>query len=136
MKRIALAIAIAVMATTGTAYANHGTEPHGPWDCIRARESGGTTDPHGNYDDSNGGSYQFQDATFQSVTGLPGSAQDYPPEVQDQAAIALQERSGWGQWSVAAGCDASGDGAVYASESPGEQAATATPIAGTPKTAG
>ena len=65
--------------------------------CIRQLESGN------NYAASNGGAYQFLDSTWHSL-GYTGSAQDYPPAVQDQAARDLQARSGWGQWTVAPRC--------------------------------
>lgn len=80
-----------------------GSQPHGVWDCIRAYESGGTTDPNGDYSDANGGAYQFLDSTWQSM-GYTGAAEDHPPEVQDAAAVALQARSGWGQWTTASLC--------------------------------
>ena len=43
------------------------------------------------------GAYQFSLRTWRSLgyEGLPSEAQ---PEVQDEAAARLQERSGWGQW--------------------------------------
>jgi hypothetical protein len=65
--------------------------------CIRQLESGN------NYAAPNGGAYQFLDTTWHSL-GYTGSAQDYPPAVQDQAARDLQARSGWGQWAVAPRC--------------------------------
>jgi hypothetical protein len=71
--------------------------PGGAWACIRQHESGG------NYSSPGGGAYQFLDSTWHSL-GYSGSAQDYPPAVQDAAAIALQARSGWGQWTTAAMC--------------------------------
>jgi peptidoglycan hydrolase CwlO-like protein len=65
--------------------------------CIRQLESGN------NYAAPGGGAYQFLDSTWQSL-GYTGSAEDYPPAVQDQAARDLQARSGWGQWSTASRC--------------------------------
>ena len=65
--------------------------------CIRQLESGN------NYAAPNGGAYQFLDSTWHSL-GYSGSAQDYPPAVQDQAARDLQARSGWSQWTVAPRC--------------------------------
>jgi septal ring factor EnvC (AmiA/AmiB activator) len=65
--------------------------------CIRQLESGN------NYAAPNGGAYQFLDSTWHSL-GYTGSAQDYPPAVQDKAARDLQARSGWGQWAVAPRC--------------------------------
>ena len=68
-----------------------------PFACIRQLESGN------NYRDPNGGAYQFQDATWQSL-GYSGSAEDAPPAVQDEAARRLQARDGWGPWTVAPLC--------------------------------
>jgi len=68
-----------------------------PWACIRQLESGN------NYSSPGGGAYQIQDATWQSL-GYTGSAQDAPPEVQDEAARKLQARSGWRPWTVAPRC--------------------------------
>jgi hypothetical protein len=67
----------------------------GVWAELRQCESGG------NYaiDTGNGyyGAYQFSAATWHGLgfTGLPNQA---PPAVQDEAAVELQARSGWGQW--------------------------------------
>jgi hypothetical protein len=62
---------------------NH-VAPGGIAACIRKYESGG------NYQALNGGSgasgaYQFMDATWQSITGLPGKAMNYSPAQQDAA---------------------------------------------------
>ena len=46
------------------------------WACIRQHESGG------NYADGGGGAYQFGNGTWNSLTGLPSPAQDYPASVQ------------------------------------------------------
>ena len=67
----------------------------GVWAELRQCESGG------NYaiDTGNGyyGAYQFSAATWHGLgfAGLPNQA---PPAVQDEAAVELQARSGWGQW--------------------------------------
>ena len=67
----------------------------GVWAELRQCESGD------NYatDTGNGyyGAYQFSAATWHGLgfTGLPNQA---PPAVQDEAAVELQARSGWGQW--------------------------------------
>lgn len=47
------------------------------------------------------GAYQFALSTWQSLgySGLPSQA---APATQDQAAMTLQQRSGWGQWPVCA----------------------------------
>ncbi|HXR53441.1 MAG TPA: transglycosylase family protein [Acidimicrobiales bacterium] len=68
------------------------------WACIRSHES------DDNYSDSGGGAYQFEDATWQSVTGLAGSAQDYPPSTQDAAALALYDQDGWEPWTTRTVC--------------------------------
>ena len=65
--------------------------------CIRQLESGN------NYQSPGGGAYQFQDATWHSL-GYTGSAQDYPPEVQDEAARKLKARDGWKPWTTAPMC--------------------------------
>lgn len=65
--------------------------------CIRQLESGN------NYKSPGGGAYQFQDATWRSL-GYTGSAQDYPPEVQDEAARKLKARDGWRPWTTAPMC--------------------------------
>ena len=65
--------------------------------CIRQLESGN------NYKSPGGGAYQFQDATWRSL-GYTGSAQDHPPEVQDEAARKLKARDGWKPWTVAPMC--------------------------------
>lgn len=67
------------------------------FDCIRQLESGN------NYAAPGGGAYQFLDSTWQSL-GYTGTASDAPPVVQDEAAVKLQSRSGWSQWSTAPLC--------------------------------
>ena len=67
----------------------------GVWAELRQCESGGDYA----IDTGNGyyGAYQFSAATWHGLgfTGLPNQA---PPAVQDEAAVELQARSGWGQW--------------------------------------
>ena len=53
------------------------------WECIGFHESGNS------YTEAGGGRWQFEDGTFTAVTGLPEPAQDYPPAVQDVAALKL-----------------------------------------------
>ena len=65
--------------------------------CIRQLESGN------NYQSPGGGAYQFTDATWHSL-GYSGTASDYPPAVQDEAARKLQARDGWSPWTTAALC--------------------------------
>jgi len=69
----------------------------GTFACIRQMESGN------NYSEPGGGAYQFLDSTWHSL-GQPGTASDAPPWVQDAMAVALQQRSGWGQWTTAPMC--------------------------------
>lgn len=71
-----------------------GSSPAGngdAWACIRQLESGN------NYSSPGGGAYQFEDGTWHSL-GYSGSAQDYPPDVQDAAARQLQAAEGWAPW--------------------------------------
>lgn len=69
------------------------------WAALRNCESGG------NYADDTGngyyGAYQFSPGTWHSLgyVGLPSEA---APQTQDEAAHALQARSGWGQWPACA----------------------------------
>jgi peptidoglycan hydrolase CwlO-like protein len=69
----------------------------GTFACIRQMESGD------NYSEPGGGAYQFLDSTWHSL-GQPGTASDAPPWVQDAMAVALQQRSGWSQWTTAPLC--------------------------------
>jgi Transglycosylase-like domain len=64
------------------------------WACIREHESGD------NYSEHGGGAYQFEQGTWQSLTGLPAPAQDYPPAVQDSAALRLYAERGWEPWTT------------------------------------
>jgi hypothetical protein len=68
------------------------------WACIRAHESGG------NYAVGNGGAYQFEFATWHGLTGLPLPAEDYPPSVQDTAALRLYAERGWEPWTTRYAC--------------------------------
>ena len=63
------------------------------WACIRQHES------NDNYAEGNGGAYQFQFGTWNALTGLPSPAEDYPPAVQDAAALKLYSQRGWQPWS-------------------------------------
>lgn len=66
------------------------------WEALRNCESGG------NYSTNTGngyfGAYQFSAATWRSMNTGYEFAHLAPPEVQDDAAMRLQARSGWGQW--------------------------------------
>jgi hypothetical protein len=68
------------------------------WACIRQHESGG------NYSIGNGGAYQFELGTWTGLTGLPSPAQDYPPAVQDAAALKLFSQRGWEPWTTRYAC--------------------------------
>jgi uncharacterized coiled-coil protein SlyX len=58
-----------------------------PWRIINCESGGSYTKKNPN--SSASGRYQFIDSTWRAVTGLPGSARDYPPSVQDEAARKL-----------------------------------------------
>ncbi len=77
---------------TGSSDANSANTPD--WACIREHESGD------NYAEGNGGAYQFELGTWQSLTGLPSPAEDYPPSVQDAAALQLYAQRGWEPWTT------------------------------------
>jgi len=64
------------------------------WAYIRTHESGG------NYAEGGGGAYQFEFGTWHGLTGLPAPAQDYPPSVQDSAALKLYAERGWEPWTT------------------------------------
>jgi hypothetical protein len=64
------------------------------WACIREHESSG------NYSVGGGGAYQFELGTWQGLTGLTSPAQDYPPAVQDAAALKLYSERGWEPWTT------------------------------------
>ncbi len=64
------------------------------WACIRQHESGD------DYSEGGGGAYQFEFPTWHAVTGLLSPAQDYPPSVQDAAALALYAQRGWEPWTT------------------------------------
>jgi hypothetical protein len=68
------------------------------WACIRWHES------RDNYTDGNGGAYQFEQGTWTSDTGLTGPPEDYPPAVQDAAALKLYRERGWEPWSTRYDC--------------------------------
>jgi Transglycosylase-like domain len=68
------------------------------WACIREHESGD------NYSEAGGGAYQFEFDTWHALTGLPSPAQDYPPSVQDAAALQLFAQRGWQPWTTRGVC--------------------------------
>ena len=93
-------VAVAAAATPVTASgASDATSTNtGDWACIRQHESGG------DYSVGNGGAYQFELGTWTSLTGLPSPAQDYPPAVQDAAALKLYSQRGWEPWTTRFTC--------------------------------
>ena len=92
------ALVAAEQARRDAARRGHGGRPSGStWDCIRQLESGN------NYSSPGGGAYQFEDSTWHAL-GYSGTASDAPPEQQDQAAVQLQQRAGWDQWTTAKRC--------------------------------
>jgi Transglycosylase-like domain len=82
----------AAAASTGGSDATSTNTPD--WACIREHESGD------NYGEGGGGAYQFELATWQGLTGLPSPAEDYPPSVQDAAALKLYAQRGWEPWTT------------------------------------
>ncbi len=68
------------------------------WACIRQHES------NDNYAEGNGGAYQFEFGTWSALTGLPSPAEDYPPAVQDAAALKLYSQRGWEPWTTRYEC--------------------------------
>lgn len=83
---------VSVASKSATNYGND------VWAKLRNCES------HGNYETNTGngyyGAYQFSATTWRSMNTGYEYAHLAPPEVQDDAAIRLQKRGGWGQWPV------------------------------------
>ena len=91
----AVAAPAPVAAATAPAGASDATSTNtADWACIRQHESGD------NYSVGNGGAYQFQFSTWTALTGLPSPAEDYPPAVQDSAALKLYSERGWEPWTT------------------------------------
>ena len=91
----AQAAAVAAPAPAPAGVVSDATSTNTPhWACIRQHESSG------DYSAGNGGAYQFQFGTWNALTGLPSPAQDYPPSVQDAAALKLYSQRGWEPWST------------------------------------
>ncbi len=88
----ALQPALAPAPAAGSSDATSTNTPD--WACIRQHESGG------NYSEGNGGAYQFELGTWNGLTGLPAPAEDYPPAVQDAAALRLFAQRGWEPWTT------------------------------------
>lgn len=91
---VPLAVSVGVLATP----AGSGTMAE---DLARLRQCESGDDYQANTGNGYYGAYQFALSTWQSLgySGLPSAA---PPAEQDQAAMALQAASGWGQWPVCA----------------------------------
>jgi len=70
-------------------------------DLARLRQCESGDDYQANTGNGYYGAYQFSLATWEGLgyQGLPSQA---PPPEQDQAAITLEQRDGWGQWPVCA----------------------------------
>jgi hypothetical protein len=86
---------VAAPLPTPAAAGSDATSTNTPdWACIRQHES---SDNYGEY---NGGAYQFELGTWAGLTGLPNPAEDYPPAVQDAAALKLFSERGWEPWST------------------------------------
>ncbi len=96
-------VGVRVSPVAGTTVRSPGLPGHAPpgglWACIRQRESSG------NYRIGGGGAYQFLPSTWESLGGT-GRPEDADPATQDAMAIALQQRSGWSQWTTARSCGA------------------------------
>jgi hypothetical protein len=104
------------------------------WAALRQCESGG------NYSTNSGngyyGAYQFSATTWRSL-GYAGTPSDAAPAVQDEAALRLAQRSGFGQWPTCGagmGADqlapgASSGGGAQASRSAARATIVAQPIA-------
>lgn len=76
-----------------------GTEVAG---CIRAYESGGTTNTEGDYTSPGGGAYQFEGGTWGGYGGY-GEAQDAPVSVQDARFNEVWPARGHVAWAAQAG---------------------------------
>ncbi len=93
--RAAVPVATPAPVATAQSAGSDATSTNTPdWACIREHESGD------NYAEGGGGAYQFELATWQGLTGLPLPAEDYPPAVQDAAALKLYAERGWEPWTT------------------------------------
>lgn len=66
--------------------------------CVLRRESGGNPRAY-NPTSGASGAYQFMSTTWRTVTGLPGSAGDYPMAVQRAAFLKLYATAGRSPWA-------------------------------------
>ena len=64
------------------------------WACIRQHESGD------NYSEGTAARTSSSSGHGRSLTGLPSPAEDYPPAVQDAAALKLYAQRGWEPWTT------------------------------------
>ncbi|WP_261554566.1 transglycosylase family protein [Frankia tisae] len=123
-------------AVGGTLAVSQPAEAATTWAGLRQCESGG--DYTANTGNKYFGAFQFSASTWHSLgySGLPHQA---APAVQDEAALRLAQRSGFGQWPVCGrgmGADqlaggTSSSGAVQASRSAQRAALTVSPVAST-----
>jgi hypothetical protein len=136
--RIFVSVPVLAAAVGGTLAISQPANAATTWDGLRQCESGG------NYSTNTGngyyGAYQFSPTTWRGLgySGMPHTA---PPAVQDEAAIRLAQRSGFGQWPVcgrgmgsdqlAPGSSASGAG-IQASRSAERASLVARPVSGVP----
>ncbi|CAO5190213.1 N-acetylmuramoyl-L-alanine amidase (Autolysin) [Frankia sp. AiPs1] len=102
------------------------------WEGLRQCESGG--DYTTNTGNSYFGAYQFSASTWHSLgySGLPHQA---APAVQDEAALRLAQRSGFGQWPVCGrgmGSDQLGGGSSAAGTAQASRSAQRAPLTVTP----
>jgi len=92
--------AISVAAVSHPVTVSNATSTNTPeWQCILQAESGGNYKASG--DEYEGGGWQFSPTTFRSL-GYSGYAADYPPAVQNQAALKLYALEGFTPWPDAA----------------------------------
>ncbi len=127
---------VLAVAVGGTLAVSQPAEAATTWAGLRQCESGGdyTTNTGNNYF----GAYQFSASTWRSL-GYGGLPHEAAPAVQDQAALRLAQRSGFGQWPVCGrGMGAnqlaggtSSSGAVQASRSAQRAVLTVSPVAST-----
>ncbi|CUU57765.1 Putative peptidoglycan binding domain-containing protein [Parafrankia irregularis] len=95
--RTLVPVPVLVAAVGGTIAISQPANAATTWEGLRQCESGGnytTNTGNGYY-----GAYQFSAGTWRSLgySGLPHTA---PPALQDEAALKLALRSGFGQWPV------------------------------------
>jgi len=136
LRKSLVAVPVIAAAVGGTLAAATPANASTTWAELRQCESGG------NYSINTGngyyGAYQFSLRTWRGL-GYSGLPSDAPPAVQDEAALRLAQRSGFGQWpdcgrgmgpdQLAPGASSSGAG--QASRSAPRAPLTAQPISST-----